>query len=112
MNQESEIRDLAQKREREQLQADEKIKKKDEEIIKLRSMLQNLEIKLKNERTVEEKEEESIHLVSQETEKTKMENDPKKFLINILAPPRQVTDLHGKVIQGRYVRYCTDFCHK
>ena len=93
-NFEIENKDLKQKRKIERLQAEEKIRKKDEEISKIMWMLQNLEIEnkdLKNRTEEKEKEKEMTN---------KIESDRKDFQINILAPPIQVTDLHGKIIQG------------
>ena len=105
MNQESKTKDLEQKREIEQLQAEENIRKKGEEISKLQGLLQNIEIETKDLRyRVEENKPQTIQTTEEKEEETEMKNkiesNRKDFLMNIVAPPRQVTEQHGKIIQG------------
>ena len=105
VNQESKTKDLEQKREIEQLQAEENIRKKGEEISKLQGLLQNLEIETKDLRyRVEENKPQTIQTTEEKEEETEMKNkiesNRKDFLMNIVAPPRQVTEQHGKIIQG------------
>ena len=100
----TETKYLKQKREIDRLQAEGKIKAKDEEIRKLLGMLQNLEIETKDlKNTVEKNKIQTEVRKEEEEEEAEIESDRKDFLINIVAPPRQVTELHGKIIQGRYI---------
>ena len=106
----TETKDLKQKREIDRLQAEGKIKEKDEEIRKLLGMLQNLEIETKDFKNTVEKNKIQTEVRKEDKEKeAEIESDRKDFLINIVAPPRQVTELHGKIIQGPYIQHYNSY---